>query len=267
MIKFKSLALLNFFGFLIHGGLFYGIHFQFIYQEAVRKATEPYQSIFIPGVDMAFRVWGVIYTALAIFCLYHLKMAFTQTEKNHANQDIARVDIFFFLLNIASASWLVAIVEGSLASSVMIQAIQLLVILKIHHRLEIYKRNRKARSNIFTQVPLSIYAGWVSLLILAGISDLFKLNSGLWLLLLIGLIVFVALLVMYIRHNIFYGLMIMIGLYGTSLKTDTLSTDSYNITLALWVAMGLLALASFIKIVIDYRLKKPSQIFHRTAYE
>jgi hypothetical protein len=267
MMKFKILALLNLFGFLVHGGLFYCIHFQFIFRDAVSKATAPYHSLFFPGIDITFGGWGVIYTGLAIFCLYHLKMAFTQSEKNHANQDIARVDIFFFLLNIVSIAWLVALAEGSLATSVMILAVQMLLVLKIHHRLEIYKRNRKARSNLFTQVPLSIYAGWVSLLILAGISDLFQVNSGLWHLLLLGFVVLVALLVMFIRHNIFYGLMIMVGLYGNSVKSDALTTNSYNITLAIWTAMGILALGSFIKIIIDYRLKRPSQIFHRTAYE
>lgn len=268
MNKIRSIALINAFTFLVQAGLFYSIHFQLINQNPVREITDAYSSLLIPLPGMAFKIWGVIYTALAIFCLYHIKMAYSRPEKHTANQDTAHVGIFFIINNLAAAGWLIAVFKGQMLFSLIMLAIQLAALIMIHYRLNIYKRYRRARTNICTQIPLSIYFGWLSMLTIAGINAYLELSSVQWYLIFIGAIIFISLLLVFLRHNIFYGLMIIAGLYGIILKTESLIINNYDITLTAWIGIGILAIGSFIKLVIDFLLKEPhSAIFHRAAYD
>ena len=267
MIKIKSLILFNALSFILQAGLFYSLHFQLIDPNTLSKITDPYNSLLAPPTGMTFKIWGVIYTALAIFCLYHFKMGYTRYEKHPANQDIARMHIFFIVNNLAAAGWLITTSNGNLPASLYLIAVQFITLIKIHQRLNIYKRHRRVRSNICTQFPLSIYPGWLSMVALAGISAYLGLSTALWIVILIGVIVFIALLVMFFRHNIFYGLMIIIGLYGIILKTELLKVDAYDISLTAWIGIGILIMASLIKLIIDFRLKGPSESFHRKAFD
>lgn len=268
MNKIKSLSLVNAFSFFIHAGLFYSIHFQLINQISVREITEPYNSLFASPPVMAFKIWGVIYTALTIFCLYHIRMAFSRPEKHTPNQDTARVDIFFIIANLAATGWLIMLMRGRLLFSLILLAVQLIALFMIHHRLYIYKRYRRVRSNVCTQIPLSIYAGWLTIIAVAGISDYAGLSTDRWTVIFIGASAFISLLFVFIRHNIFFVLPVIAALYGVILKTESHANGIYDITLTAWISIGVLAIASFIKLVIDFLLKEPaSAVFHRTAYD
>src|SRR5688572_31347582 len=248
MTKIKSIALLNAFSFLAQAGIFYSIHFQLIKQTAVREITDAYNSLLIPLPGLTFKIWGVIYTALAIFCLYHIKMAYSRAAKHTANQDTAHVGIFFIINNLAAAGWLIAVFKGQMLFSLIMLAIQLATVMVIHYRLNIYKRYRRVRTNICTQIPLSIYLGWISMIAIAGISDYLELSSVLWCIILLSAIVLISLFFVFIRHNIFYGLVIITGLYGIILKTELLRTNNYDIILTTWIGIGVLAIGAFIKL-------------------
>src|SRR5688572_29141923 len=102
MKRIRTFNLINFLSFIIQAGLFYSMHFQVTGEDLARNISVPYRSLLNPVFGLASKVWGVIYTALAIFCLYHMKMAFTRSEKHPANVDITRVDIFFLISNISA---------------------------------------------------------------------------------------------------------------------------------------------------------------------
>ena len=268
MRQTKSLTLFNGFSFIIQAGLFYTIHFQLIKHNVVREISDPYHSLLLPANDISLMVWGVIYTALAIFCLYHIKMAFTHHEKYPANQDAKRVDMFFIINNLTAIGWIITTINGQLIASLILLAFQLVLLATIHHQLNIYKRYRRIKSTICTQGPLSIYAAWLSLLFLSGISEYFNLNSDSWQLILMGTLIIVSLLIIFIRHNILFALMIIPGLYGIVSNVDVVGVeDPKRIALAAWGGIWTLCLAAFIKMVIDFRLKEPPVVYHRTVHD
>ncbi len=266
MKKVKFFALVNALSLFAQAGLFYVIHFQLISQFQPVEIANVYNSILTPLPGLIFKIWGVLYTGLLIFCLYHLIMAFSRPENYTANQDTSRVHIFFIVNNLAAIGWMMAVIKKELLFSLILLGVQLLMLIMIHHRLNIYRRYRRTKSNICTQIPLSIYFGWLTILALAGISIYLELSSALWSIVLIGILVFISLLLIFIRHNIFYSLMIITGLFGIIFKTESLLTYNYNIILAAWIGIGILAVGSFIKLVIDFLLKEPySAIFHKAA--
>ncbi|MGZ8523934.1 MAG: hypothetical protein ACXWV1_05865 [Chitinophagaceae bacterium] len=266
MKKVKIFALFNALSLFAQAGLFYVVHFQLVDQFQAVEIANVYNSFLTPIPGMSFIIWGVLYTGLLIFCLYHLVMVFSRPGNYTANQDTARVNIFFISNNLAAMGWMMAIIKNELLISLILLGVQLTVLIIIHHRLNIYRRYRRAKSNICTQIPLSIYFGWLTIMALAGISVYLELSSALWSIILIGILVFISLLVVFIRHNIFYSLMIITGLFGIIFKTESMVTYDYNIILAAWIGIGILCVGSFIKLVIDFLLREPySAIFHKAA--
>lgn len=266
MKKVKYFALANALSLFAQAGLFYVVHFQLVSQFQPFEIVNVYNSFLMPLPGMIFKIWGVLYTALLIFCLYHLIMAFSRPETYTANQDTSRVNILFIFNNLAAMGWMMAIIKNELLFSLILLGVQLLMLIMIHHRLNIYRRYRRAKSNICTQIPLSIYFGWLTIMAFAGISVYLELSGVLWSIILIGILVFISLLLAFIRHNIFYSLMMIISLFGIIFKTESLVTYNYNIILAAWIGIGILAVGSFIKLVIDFLLKEPySAIFHKAA--
>lgn len=267
MRQIKSLSVLNAISFLIPTGLFYTIHFQVLNLGTARDISVPYHSLLIPPKEITLIIWGVLYTALAIFCLYHITMAFTHREKYPANQDTRRVDMFFIINNLAATGWALTTALGQLITSLILLGFQILLISVIHRELNIYKRYRRMRSTFCTQAPMSIYAAWLSFLFMGGISEFFRLDTAGWHPVLVGILIFITLLVIFIRHNIVFGLMIIPGLVGIISNTDALVKDSRSIIIVAWAGIWILALASFVKLVMDFRLKDPPVVFQRTAYD
>lgn len=266
MNKIKSLSVANLVSFLIHAATFYAIHFQVINEKVVHQITNPYHSLLSAEEEFAAKVWGVIYTLLAIFCLYEVRMAFSRPLKHTANYDIARINIFFIINNLAGAGWLATVAYGQGSLSVGLLAIQLGSLVLIHRRLTIYKRYRRIRSNICTQIPLSIYLGWLTAIAVRGIGVYLDLASERWTIILIGAIGLIALLVMFLRHNIFFVLAVIAALYGMIIKLELYKGDIYDIILAAWISFWALAVASVIKLTIDFRLRAPPRIFN-SAYD
>lgn len=268
MRKIKSLTLFNALSFIIYAGLFYSTHFQLLNAGTVREIKSPYHSLLIPTGSVSTWFWGVICTALLIFCLYHIKMAFNHHEKYPANQDTRRVDMFFIISNLTGIGWIITTINGEIIASLLLLGFQLIMLAVIHHQLNIYTRYRRIRSTICTQVPMSIYAAWLSLLFLGGISEFFDLSSDTWNIILIGGLIFISLLVIFFRHNILFGLMMIPGLYGIILKLDMLDVENFRaINLAAWAGIWMLGLAALLKLVIDFRLKEPRVIYQRTVYD
>lgn len=271
-IRFSPMKKLRFFAFanalslFAQVGIFYIAHFQLVSQFQPFEITNVYSSFLLPLPGMMFKIWGVLYTGLLIFCLYHLIMVFSRPQNYTANQDTGRVNLFFICNNLAAIGWMIAIIKNELLFSLILLGLQLVLLIMIHHRLNIYRRYRRTKSNICTQIPLSIYFGWLTIMAFAGISVYLELSGTLWSIILIGALVFISLLLIFLRHNIFYSLMIITGLFGIIFKTESLVTYNYNIILAAWIGIGILGVGSFIKLVIDFLLKEPySAIFHKAA--
>lgn len=266
MRQVKSLTLFNAFSFTAQAGLFYIVHSQLFNQNLTRQITNPYHSLLMPASSISLIVWGVIYTALTIFCLYHIKMAFTHHEKYPANQDARRVDMFFIINNLVAACWILVAINGKLMASLVLLAFQLFLLAIIHRQLNIHTRHRRVKSTVCTQGPLSIYAAWLSLLFMGGISEYFQLDTARWNQVLMGILIFISLLIVFIRHNILFGLMIIAGLYGIISNVDIIGiNDPKSITLAAWAGIWILSLATLLKFVMDFQLRESSVIYHRAA--
>ncbi len=156
MKKTQILAILNLLALLVHVTFAYLTQFKLINDQDVGQVADTFNSLFTPA-GITFAIWGVIYTALLFFCIYHIRMVFRKKRTDVANENLKRMGVWFILNNIGASAWLLVWTNGMISASVGLIVFQLITLIILNLRLHIHDRHASIDSKIFTQFPLSIY--------------------------------------------------------------------------------------------------------------
>jgi tryptophan-rich sensory protein len=235
----------------------------------VGEISDKYFSLFTPA-GFTFAIWGIIYTCLGIFCLYHIIMAFKHDKPNPANADLETIGGLFAVNNLATAGWLIAWTREQLLLSVILIGVQLITLIAIHARLRIHNRLRNPGSKTCTEFPLSIYLGWISIATIANISvylvatgwDGQGLSPINWTMIMVGIAILLGIIMIFTRRNIVFGAVVIWGLYGISSRLQSLQNDDYKNTVNIaWAGMVLLGLCCLIELVRGFSFKRPDAVF------
>jgi hypothetical protein len=266
MKKTQILAILNLLALLIHVTLSYFTQFKLVNDQDAGQVSDAYDSLFTPA-GITFAIWGVIYTALLFFCIYHIRMAFKHPGTHPANENVNRMGVWFILNNIGAAAWLIVWTKGLIPASAGLIVFQLITLIIINLRLNIHNPHAGIDSKIFTQFPLSIYFGWLTIATIANIS-IYLLASdwkgfGLdyspieWTRIIIGIAVFLTSLVVFTQRNVFFGLVIAWALYGIILKRESINPTIYaEVIKTAWIGLGIVAVSCIIQFILNIAAKK-----------
>ncbi|SIQ99383.1 hypothetical protein [Pontibacter lucknowensis] len=250
MKNVKTLAILNTVFFLLHLVPSQLTQLELFNSQTIGEVSAKYPALFTPA-GITFSIWGVIYLALSAFCIYHIVKAFKEPALHEANVDLKGLSYYFMLNNLATGAWTIAWVHERLLLSVGLILVQLVTLLAIHIRLGIFDPSRSAASRWFTQVPLSLYFGWIIIATVANISsalvglgwDGFGLSEGIWTIIMIVAATLIVVFVVFSRTNPFVGLVGIWALYGIILKHRELSAAaSPQIIMTAWISLALVAL-------------------------
>ncbi|ARS34629.1 hypothetical protein [Pontibacter actiniarum] len=254
MKNIKTLAVLNTLFFLVHLVPSQLTQFGVFNSQTIGDVSAQYPALFTPA-GITFSIWGVIYLGLSIFCIYHLIKAFKASPEHEANIDLQRLGNLFMVNNLATGLWTIAWVNEWLVISVLLILTQLVTLLLIHLRLNIFNAARSAASRWFTQVPLSLYFGWIIIATVANISsalvglgwDGFGLSEGLWTTIMIVAATLIVVFVVFARSNPYVGLVGVWALYGIILKHRDLNAEaSSQIITTAWIGLAVVALAAIL---------------------
>ena len=257
MKNMKTLAVLNTLFFLLHLVPSQLTQLKLFNNQTIGDVSDKYPALFTPA-GITFSIWGMIYLALAAFCIYHLIAAYKKPAEHEANKDLQRLGYLFMANNLATGLWTIAWVNEWLLISVLLILTQLVTLLAMHLRLGIFDKGRSTASRWFTQVPLSIYFGWIIIATVANISaalvglgwDAFGLDDGLWTLIMIAAATSVVVFVVFTRSNAIVGLVGIWALYGIVLKHQELGVaNSQQIITTAWVALAVVVLSEVIVIL------------------
>jgi hypothetical protein len=261
MKNIKTLAILNTLFFLLHLVPSQLTQLRLFNNQTIGEVSARYPALFTPA-GITFAIWGLIYLALSAFCIYHLVKAFKEPALHEANADLKRLGFYFMLNNLATGAWTIAWVSEWLLLSVVLMLVQLVTLLAIHLRLGIFDPTRSAASRWFTQVPLSLYFGWIIIATVANISaalvgfgwDGFGLSEGLWTIIMIVAATLIVVFVVVSRTNPVVGLVGIWALYGIILKHRALGiAESQQIITTAWVC---LAVVGLVVVWVFIRLKQ-----------
>jgi len=269
MKKIRALSVLNAIAFLVQVSMTWLVQLKLVNDYTVAEVSDKYPSLFTPA-GITFAIWGIIYAGLAGLCIYHIVMAWKKWTNHATNADTERMGEWFVLSNVTAAFWLLAWVDEEIGLSVVLMFVQLLCLIIINRRLGIYDSRRSVASKLLTQFPLSIYFGWITVATIANLNcylnstdwDGWGLDPVDWTTILIGVTVFISVLVMTIRRNIFFGLVVIWALYGIIIKLSAADPILYyHILRTAWIGISVLALVAVLRIIKNWVSVKHNEPF------
>jgi len=217
-----------------------------------------YSNYFLPA-SITFLIWALIYLLLLLFCIYQAGSLFQQNKTGISNKEIVagKIGILFILSCLLNSSWLLAWHFHQLGLSVIIMLMLLITLILIHQRLSIAIVPVDENERTFVWLPFSIYLGWISIACMANIAawlvslgwDGFGVTQTWWAIALIVLGTLISALMLFKRHNIFFGLTVIWAFAGIALKQFQETGKWNNVALSALLSSFLL----LILIVFSYR--------------
>jgi hypothetical protein len=257
----RNLAILNAVSFIIHLGLSFLTQLKVFNAKDVGEISDQYRSLFTPS-GKTFLIWTVIYIALIGFCIYHLVKAYKSDLSDPANKDLQKMGSLFIINNLSTAAWIIFWVNDEIFFSIFLILVQLVTLIMMHMRLNIHNASRSIASKAFTQFPLSIYLGWISIATIANISTwltsigwhgwgVSRIN---WTITMIAIATFLTVSVINRKRNVFFGLVVLWAFYGILTRRATENPVEYEpVIMVTYGAMGIVAISCLFGLIRNLR--------------
>lgn len=259
MKREKIYAVLNFIFFIIATTVSYLSQTKVFAGKTIGEVSAKYDTWFTPA-PVTFAIWGLIYLLLFIFCIYHLYGAFKKEPDDEANVQLRQMGWLFVINNMASTVWVVAWVYEMIIPSVVLMAVQLITLILISKQAHIFNKHRTIYSILLTQIPISVYYGWITVAAMVNTNAALyaygwsggPFSEAYWTIILIGLTALYTILIIMIRKNVIYGMVVVWAFYGILLKNQRLGGhEEIKIAAVAGIALIVLtAIIEFYKLVI-----------------
>ena len=264
MKKVKQLAVLNFIFFVIAFAVANLSQLKIFGGVTNADISNKYETVFTPA-GITFAIWGIIYLSLFGFTIYHLIKAFKDDEQSEANQQLLKIGNLFIINNVATTFWVFAFAYEYLLLSMILIIIQLITLLMISIKLNIFDIHKTFYNKLFTQFPLSIYFSWLCVATIANIS-VYLISTGFkgvnnfgeteFTFVVIAVAILISLFITGAKKNPFYALVTIWALYGIQLKRKQIDGVEYEFLIRFcFFGMGLLAIVLLIQWYVNYHKK------------
>lgn len=266
MKRVRNLAILNLVFYIIAFVVSQLSQFNFIGGNTMSDVSAKYENVFTPA-GITFSIWGVIYIGLFAFTIYHLIQAHKKDVHVEANQVLQKIGYYFVANNLATTAWVFAWLYEYIALSLVLMIIQLYTLIRIHMILKIYDPQKSVSSKLFTQIPLSLYFAWICIATIANASSFFvyigwdggSIGASNWAIIMIVVATLISTFVMLLKHNPYYGLVVLWALYGIHLKRVEINEMLYqDVIKTVWLCFTILSILVLYKIISNYRQSKKS---------
>lgn len=175
-----------------------------------KEVSDLLPSFFVPA-PYVFSIWSVIYLGLIAYVIY--------TFVKHKKID-EEISLWFIIANIANAIWMFTWHYQIIWLTVILMLVILASLLVIYIKL-----NRKD-TDLIRKAPFSIYLGWISVATIANISSMlnfygwdgFGISEPMWSTIMIGVATALAILMLQIKKDFLYALVILWAIIGIMFK-------------------------------------------------
>jgi benzodiazapine receptor len=174
----------------------------------------------ITPAGYVFSIWSIIYILLGAFVIY-------QALPSRSNRGFTeRIGWLFVLSSIVNIVWIFFWQFEYLAVSVVLIFLLLASLIAIYVRLGIGKSKVGLADRLFVHLPFSVYLGWITVASIANVATaLVSLNwdgggisPEIWAILVVAVALVITALMLIIRKDIAYSLVIIWALVGIAVK-------------------------------------------------
>lgn len=263
-MKQKGLAILNTVFLGLHIMVSYLSQTGIFFNTTIGDISDNYENLFTPA-GITFSIWGLIYFSLAAFCIYHLINAFKKAEAHGANRDLIKTGYLLAATNLGATVWVFAWTAEAIGLSLVIMFIQWILLYILSRKLNIHNPRRSMASKAFTQFPISIFYGWISLAFFANSASYLKaigwngwgISEINWTITVIAVIMLITQGILNRRRNVFFAMVIIWGFYGIILKRQEAGAMEYQpIIWVSWACMAILALGLLFALLRNLRIRR-----------
>jgi hypothetical protein len=205
-------------------------------------------NLFVPA-GITFSIWGVIYFFLAAFSVYQGRDLFKDNKIDMPYVD--KIGYYFIISNIANAAWIFfwhfqVILPFALLMSVVFMIIILLSLIMIYLKLKIGKADISRGERVWVHAPFSIYLGWITVatianltavLVTAGVAPFGAIAEFLTIFVIVVAVI-ITYLMLFLRNDWVYSLVIVWATLGIYLKQST-----GNLTVAITALIAVIVVA------------------------
>ncbi|MGJ1409204.1 hypothetical protein ACR78Z_05980 [Sphingobacterium thalpophilum] len=138
--------------------------------ETMGTISAKYENLFTPA-GYAFSIWGLIYLLLFGFIIYFGPITRQTQEKECV---LKQIGWWFVISCFANSLWVLIWLYDFTFCSVLFMILLLLSLLTIIEKTEEGRHRQSAAMTIFLRLPFQIYAGWVSVALIANVAAYLK---------------------------------------------------------------------------------------------
>ena len=227
-------------------------------------AADRFFSYFTPA-GYVFGIWGIIYALLIIFAIYQVR------TNQRSEAYLGKIGFLYVLSAFFNITWLIAFHYAYdntmifLLTEPLIIGL-LLVLLYTYVKLEIGITEVPLKEKLAVHLPISVYVGWLSVATIANTASI--LNEFLtivvdiqyiWTALVLVVALLITMLMLILRRDIAYGLVVIWASIGIAYKWTTVEVIPLIFLTALIVAVVVAIVIILIPIIrkknpIDYYL-------------
>lgn len=238
MEKVKKLAWLNFIFFIIAFLVSNLSQLKLFGGQTNADVSAKYETVFTPA-GITFAIWGVIYLSLFAFTIYHLIKIKKDDVHAEASQVVLKIGNLFILNNIATTFWVFAFTYEYIFLSMVLIIIQLVTLWFIFVNLNLWDVDKSFKNKLFTQFPLSIYFAWLCVANVANISVFLVsigwngmgISESTWAIILISIVTLLAVFIVGVKRNIFFGMVVLWAFYGIILKREGIDANQFEMVI------------------------------------
>ncbi|WP_326985822.1 tryptophan-rich sensory protein [Chryseobacterium sp. MP_3.2] len=231
------------FNYLSNTGIFNG--------KTIGNVSDEYDNLFTPA-GYAFSIWGIIYLLMLGFVIYTGRSLF-KPENDDSDELVEKIGWWFVISCIANCGWIVTWLYGYTGISVLVLVVSIISLLMI--LLEALKYNNGIAERWFIRIPFQIYAGWVSVALIAATAawltkmewTRFGISEVNWTLILIIIASVIHLFMTWKKNAPVFALVAVWALIAIAVANKEISSEIYISALA---AAGILFFSSMVKILV-----------------
>ena len=189
---------------------------------------------FITPAGYAFSIWGLIFLALGAYAFYQ---AFVASPKSRVYD---RMAVWLSVAFVATSGWLPVFQYEMIAFSVLVMMLILGALIQVAIMLA-KDRELSKKVKLLIKIPVGLYLGWISVATIVNFSVLAKYaqwyllhySEADWLLIMLTVGLFLAVLVTLATRNIVYSLVFVWAFVAVAVKhQDDTTLWGYSLVLA-----------------------------------
>jgi len=229
--------------------------------------SDKYPNLFVPA-GITFSIWGVIYILWVIFAIYQARDLFKKEEIDMLF--LHQITFLFILGCAANSGWIFAWHYEYVGLSLLLMIVLLFSLLAIYVRLNTGRTTASLTEKLCVHVPFSVYLGWITVATIANVTaflvsvnwDGFGISPLIWTILVISVGVIITTLMLLLRKDIAYSLVVFWALFGIWIKRTTPAYSNTDVATTTIIAMILIGIE--ILAVVAYQQSKNNKQVKKT---